>query len=77
MYSISYLTHDICMASYAERERKKERQKPDDLGNVQLYSTMGEQMMKKKGGELPSGTRTGFAEGMMRCDALRASEMND
>lgn len=47
-----------------EREREKERQKPDDLGNVRLYGTMGEQMMKKKGGggELPSGTRTGFAE---------------
>lgn len=46
---------------------------------VRVYSTMGEQMMKKKGGggELPSGTRTGFAEEMMRCDALRASEMND
>lgn len=34
-----------------EKEREKERKKPDDLGNVQLYSTMGEQMMKKKKGE--------------------------
>lgn len=44
------------------RERKKGRNQPDDLGNVRLYSTMGEQMMKKKrgGGELPSGTRTGL-----------------
>lgn len=61
------------------RERKKERQKPDDLGNVrtviQYHGRTNDE--EKKGGELPSGTRTGFAEGMMRCDALRASETND
>lgn len=54
MYSISYLTHDICMASYVEREkdRKKERKKPDDLGNVRTcIQYHGRQMMKKKKGE--------------------------
>lgn len=53
------------MASYAEKERKKDRNPMIWETYVRVYSTMGEQMMKKKkGGELPSGTRTGFAEGM-------------
>lgn len=35
-----------------EKERKKERQKPDDLGNVRtVIQYHGRQMMKKKKGE--------------------------
>lgn len=68
-----------CVWPHMPREKEKERQKPDDLGNVrtciQYHGRTNDE--EKKGGELPSGTRTGFAEEMIRCDALRASEMND
>lgn len=45
---------------------------------VRVYSTMGEQMMKKKKGESCQVEHERVCSGgMMRCDALRASEMND